>query len=79
MDSKVNSASDKLSQTKDTWADAKPKLSDLVDELMDQDDDYVENERAGSPTCESDYDSDDESEEDDDIPTDRVLRSAYKK
>lgn len=50
---------------------------DLLDELMDQDDDYVE--KAGSPSYESDYDSDDESEEDEDIPTDRVLRSASKK
>ena len=46
---------------------------------MDQDDDYVENEKAGSPSHESEYDSDDESEEDEDIPTDRVLRSANKK
>ena len=52
---------------------------DLLDELMDQDDDYVENEKAGSPSHESEYDSDDESEEDEDIPTDRVLRSANKK
>lgn len=50
---------------------------DLIDELMDQDDDYVE--KAGSPSCESDYDSDDESEEDEDTPTDRVLRSVSNK
>ena len=61
----------------ETHAAVQWSAEELLDELMDQDDDYVE--EGGSPSYESDYDSDDESEEDEEIPTDRVLRSASKK
>lgn len=62
----------------ETHAAVQWSAEELLDELMDQDDDYVE-EGEGSSSSESDYDSDDESEEDEDTPTDRVLRSANNK